>query len=40
MRYTAQDDGYASLPGTTARDRMLLAEFDDTMPPNPASRRA
>lgn len=28
-------DGYASCPITTARDRMLLAEFDYTMKPHP-----
>jgi sulfide:quinone oxidoreductase len=29
-------DGYASCPLTTARNRMLLAEFDYTMKPHPA----
>lgn len=28
-------DGYASCPITTARNRMLLAEFDYTMRPHP-----
>jgi sulfide:quinone oxidoreductase len=28
-------DGYASCPLTTARNRMLLAEFDYTMKPHP-----
>lgn len=32
---TARYDGYASCPLTTARDRMLLAEFDYTMKPHP-----
>jgi sulfide:quinone oxidoreductase len=31
----AQYDGYASCPLTTARNRMLLAEFDYTMKPHP-----
>lgn len=31
----AQYDGYASCPITTARDRMLLCEFDYTMQPHP-----
>jgi sulfide:quinone oxidoreductase len=31
----AQYDGYASCPLTTARNRMLLAEFDYTMKPTP-----
>jgi len=31
----AQYDGYASCPLTTARDKMLLAEFDYTMKPHP-----
>ena len=29
-------DGYGSCPLTTARNRMLLAEFDYTMKPHPA----
>lgn len=33
---TAAYDGYASCPLTTARDRMLLAEFDYTMRPAPS----
>ena len=33
---TAQYDGYASCPPTTARNKMLLAEFDDTMKPAPS----
>ena len=33
---TAQYDGYASCPLTTARDKMLLAEFDYTMKPHPS----
>ena len=33
---TASYDGYASFPLTTARDKMLLAEFDDTMKPHPS----
>jgi sulfide:quinone oxidoreductase len=33
---TARYDGYASCPLTTARDRMLLAEFDYTMEPAPS----
>jgi len=33
---TASYDGYASCPLTTARDQMLLAEFDDTMKPHPS----
>jgi sulfide:quinone oxidoreductase len=32
---TAQYDGYASCPITTARDRMLLCEFDYTLQPHP-----
>ncbi len=32
---TARYDGYASCPLTTARDKMLLAEFDYTMEPHP-----
>lgn len=32
----ASYDGYASCPLTTARDRMLLAEFDYTMKPAPS----
>lgn len=32
---TARYDGYASCPLTTARNRMLLAEFDYTMKPHP-----
>jgi sulfide:quinone oxidoreductase len=32
---TAVYDGYASCPLTTARNRMLLAEFDYTMKPHP-----
>jgi sulfide:quinone oxidoreductase len=32
---TATYDGYASCPLTTARNRMLLAEFDYTMKPHP-----
>jgi sulfide:quinone oxidoreductase len=32
---TASYDGYASCPLTTARNRMLLAEFDYTMKPHP-----
>ncbi len=32
---SASYDGYASCPITTARDRMLLAEFDYTMKPHP-----
>jgi sulfide:quinone oxidoreductase len=32
---TASYDGYASCPLTTARNRMLLAEFDYTMKPRP-----
>ncbi len=32
---TRQYDGYASCPLTTARNRMLLAEFDYTMQPHP-----
>jgi sulfide:quinone oxidoreductase len=32
----ARYDGYASCPLTTARDRMLLAEFDYTMRPAPS----
>src|SRR5579875_482137 len=32
----ASYDGYASCPLTTARNRMLLAEFDYTMKPHPA----
>lgn len=32
---TAQYDGYASCPLTTARNKMLLAEFDYTMQPHP-----
>jgi sulfide:quinone oxidoreductase len=35
-RTTASYDGYASCPLTTARDRMLLAEFDYTMKPAPS----
>jgi len=33
---TKSYDGYASCPLTTARDRMLLAEFDYTMKPAPS----
>jgi len=33
---TAQYDGYASCPLTTARNKMLLAEFDYTMKPAPS----
>ena len=33
---TTTYDGYASCPLTTARDRMLLAEFDYTMTPAPS----
>ena len=33
---SASYDGYASCPLTTARDRMLLAEFDYTMKPAPS----
>ncbi len=33
---TASYDGYASCPLTTARDKMLLAEFDYTMKPHPS----
>jgi sulfide:quinone oxidoreductase len=33
---TASYDGYASCPLTTARDRMLLAEFDYSMRPAPS----
>ena len=33
---SAQYDGYASCPLTTARDRMLLAEFDYTLKPAPS----
>jgi sulfide:quinone oxidoreductase len=33
---SAAYDGYASCPLTTARDRMLLAEFDYTMKPAPS----
>jgi sulfide:quinone oxidoreductase len=32
---TARYDGYASCPLTTARNKMLLAEFDYTMKPHP-----
>ncbi|MGY1706194.1 FAD-dependent oxidoreductase [Geodermatophilus sp. SYSU D00697] len=32
---TARYDGYASCPITTARDRMLLCEFDYSMQPHP-----
>jgi sulfide:quinone oxidoreductase len=32
---TARYDGYASCPITTARDRMLLCEFDYTLQPHP-----
>ena len=32
---SAQYDGYASCPLTTARDKMVLAEFDYTMKPHP-----
>jgi sulfide:quinone oxidoreductase len=32
---TASYDGYASCPLTTARDRLLLAEFDYTLEPHP-----
>ncbi len=32
---TALYDGYASCPLTTARNKMLLAEFDYTMKPRP-----
>ncbi|GAC1530332.1 MAG: FAD/NAD(P)-binding oxidoreductase [Acidimicrobiales bacterium] len=32
---TAEYDGYASCPLTTARNKMLLAEFDYTMKPHP-----
>lgn len=35
MPLTASYDGYASCPLTTARNRMLLAEFDYTMKPHP-----
>jgi len=33
---TGSYDGYASCPLTTARDKMLLAEFDYTMKPHPS----
>jgi sulfide:quinone oxidoreductase len=33
---SASYDGYASCPLTTARDTMLLAEFDDAMKPAPS----
>jgi len=33
---SASYDGYASCPLTTARDKMLLAEFDYTMKPHPS----
>jgi sulfide:quinone oxidoreductase len=33
---TGSYDGYASCPLTTARDKMLLAEFDYTMEPHPS----
>ena len=33
---SASYDGYASCPLTTARDRMLLAEFDYSMTPAPS----
>ncbi len=33
---TASYGGYASCPLTTARDKMLLAEFDYTMEPKPS----
>jgi sulfide:quinone oxidoreductase len=33
---TAHYDGYSSCPLTTARNRMLLAEFDYTMQPTPS----
>ena len=33
---TASYDGYASCPLTTARDKMVLAEFDYTMQPAPS----
>lgn len=33
---TAQYDGYASCPITTARDKMLLCEFDYEMQPKPS----
>ncbi len=33
---TASYDGYASCPLTTARDKVLLAEFDYTMKPHPS----
>ena len=33
---SAQYDGYASCPLTTARDKMVLAEFDYTMKPHPS----
>lgn len=32
----AQHDGYASCPVTTARNKVLLAEFDYTMKPHPS----
>lgn len=32
----ASYDGYASCPLTTARNKMLLAEFDYTMAPHPS----
>ena len=35
---TAQYDGYASCPLTTARDKMLFAGFDDTRKPHPRFR--
>ena len=33
---SASYGGYASCPLTTARDKMLLAEFDYTMEPRPS----
>ena len=33
---TAQYGGYASCPLTTARNKMLLAEFDHTVKPTPS----
>ncbi|HEX6246338.1 MAG TPA: hypothetical protein VFZ64_00590 [Nocardioidaceae bacterium] len=33
---SAKYDGYSSCPITTARDKMLLAEFDHTMQPKPS----
>lgn len=34
---TARYEGYASCPITTARDRMLLSEFDYSLQPAPTS---